>query len=218
MGGRNPRPGVRDRRRDRHQSDRGHRRRRVRGALEAVLLLTPTVLAQWSPAFRRPRSAKVLRRPLLNSSAWNADAVRDDLRAYVVEQLGGTNGVLIVDETGFLKKGERSAGVQRQYSSTAGSRTARSACSSPTPHLGGGALIDRELYLPKSWAADPERRARAAIPEEVAFAIEPAMARATLERTLVAGVPARWITAGEACDVPGHHLRSVLRRRAAGRW
>ncbi|WP_440099880.1 IS701 family transposase [Streptosporangium sp. H16] len=117
----------------------------------------------------------------------------------MVEQLGDTDGVLIVDETGFLKKGERSAGVQRQYSGTAGRIENCQigvfvAYASPR----GRALIDRELYLPKSWATDPERRTRAAIPQEVAFATKPAIARAMLERTLAAGVPARWITADEA--------------------
>ncbi|MFC3986859.1 IS701 family transposase, partial [Streptosporangium jomthongense] len=111
---------------------------------------------------------------LLNSYAWDADEVRDDLRAYVVEKLGDADGVLIVDETGFVKKGDRSAGVQRQYSGTAGRIENCQigvfvAYASPR----GRALIDRELYLPKSWLADRERCARAAIPASAAFATKP---------------------------------------------
>jgi len=135
---------------------------------------------------------------LLGRARWDADAVRDDLRAYVVEHMGEPDGVLIVDETGFLKKGTKSAGVARQYSGTAGRiensqvgvflayRTGR-----------GAAFLDRALYLPRAWAEDRPRRREAGIPEEVAFATKPEMARAMLRRALKAGVPARWVTADE---------------------
>jgi SRSO17 transposase len=95
---------------------------------------------------------------LLTSARWDADALRDDVRAYVVEQLGDHDGVLVVDETGFLKKGNKSAGVQRQYSGTAGRIENCQvgvflAYASPK----GRALVDRELYLPKEWATDVDR-------------------------------------------------------------
>ena len=135
---------------------------------------------------------------LLNAADWDADAVRDDLRAYVVEHLGDPSGVLIVDETGFLKKGTKSVGVQRQYSGTAGRREN---CQVGV-FLGyagsrGRAFLDRDLYLPKEWAADPARRREAGVPAEVAFATKPELARRMLERAFAAGVPAAWATGDE---------------------
>lgn len=136
---------------------------------------------------------------LLNAARWDPDAVRDDLRAYVVEHLGHRDGVLIVDETGFVKKGDKSVGVQRQYSGTAG-RVENCqlgvflAYASPT----GRALVDRELYLPKAWTTDPERCADAGVPAQVQFATKPAQATVMLARAFDAGVPAGWVTADEA--------------------
>ncbi|MFO0960575.1 MAG: IS701 family transposase [Isosphaeraceae bacterium] len=136
---------------------------------------------------------------LLGRSRWDADAVRDDLRSYVVEHLGEPDGVLIVDETGFLKKGTKSAGVARQYSGTAG-RIENSQVGVFLAYRSGrgAAFVDRALYLPKAWAEDPQRRRGAGIPEEAAFATKPELARAMLRRALRAGVPARWVTADEA--------------------
>src|SRR5436305_8328507 len=107
----------------------------------------------------------------LSRMRWDADAVRDDLRAYVVEQLGDPGAVLVLDETGFVKKGEKSAGVQRQYSGTAG----RVGSCQVGVFLGyasrhGHALIDRALYRPEGWAGDAGRRAGAGVPAAVAFA------------------------------------------------
>jgi SRSO17 transposase len=135
---------------------------------------------------------------LLTTTRWDADALRDDGRAYVVEQLGDPGGVLVVDETGFLKKGTKSAGVQRQYSGTAGRIENCQvgvflAYTSPK----GRALVDRELYLPAEWTSDPARRAEAHIPQQVGFATKPRLAQAMLERALDAGVPAAWVTADE---------------------
>jgi len=133
---------------------------------------------------------------LLARADWDPDAVRDDLRAYVVEQLGDPQAVLVVDETGFLKKGPKSVGVQRQYSGTAG-RIENCQIgvflgyASPT----GRTFLDRELYLPKEWAADAARRREAGVPETVAFHTKPQLARAMLERALDAALPARWVTA-----------------------
>jgi SRSO17 transposase len=135
---------------------------------------------------------------LLRRADWDVDGVRDDVRDYVVEQLGDPDGVLIADDTGFLKKGTRSAGVQRQYSGTAG-RTencqARVLLAYASKH--GHALIDRELYLPRSWTDDPERCREAGIPEEVEFATKPAQAQAMIVRAVAAGVPFAWFTADE---------------------
>src|SRR5215211_8585987 len=120
---------------------------------------------------------------LLATADWDPDRVRDDLRAYVVEHLGDAGAVLVVDETGFCKKGTTSVGVQRQYSGTAGkvdncqlggflayaSRTGR-------------AFIDRELYLPRSWINDPARCRAARVPERIGFQTKPQLARVLLER------------------------------------
>lgn len=136
---------------------------------------------------------------LLNRSAWDADAVRDDLRDYVAEHLGDTDGVLIIDETGFLKKGTKSAGVQRQYSGTAG-RTENCQLGVFLAYASahGRTLIDRELYLPQSWCADDRRRTEAAVPAKVRFATKPALGLQMLRRALDAGLLARWVTADEA--------------------
>jgi SRSO17 transposase len=132
---------------------------------------------------------------LFTDAGWDAEAVRDALRAYVVEQLGEpVSGVLVVDETGFVKKGTKSAGVARQYSGTAGRRE--------NQQIGvfllyasaqGAAFLDRALYLPEAWAADGARRAEAHIPPEMAFATKGDLARAMLARAFAAGVPAGWV-------------------------
>jgi SRSO17 transposase len=133
---------------------------------------------------------------LLNAARWDADAVRDDLQDYVVEAVGDREGVLIVDETGFLKKGTKSVGVQRQYSGTAGRIENCQigvflAYGSPR----GRAFLDRELYLPQEWASDADRRTEAGVPEAVAFATKPALAQGMLSRAFAAEVPAAWVTA-----------------------
>jgi SRSO17 transposase len=135
---------------------------------------------------------------LLWSPCWDADAVRDDVRDYVIEHLGSPRAVLAVDETGFIKKGIRSAGVQRQYSGTAG-RTENCQIGTFLCYISqaGRALIDRELYLPQSWIEDRDRCRAAAIGEHVGFATKPAQAQQMLERALAAGVPFSWFTADE---------------------
>jgi SRSO17 transposase len=149
---------------------------------------------------------------LLNAADWDADAVRDDLRAYVIEHLGHNGGVLIVDETGFLKKGTKSAGVARQYSGTAGRRENQQvgvflAYASPR----GCAFLDRALYLPETWAGDPARRTAAGIPASVAFARKVELARAMLARAFDAQIPVRWVVGD---SVYGHDdLRTWLEER-----
>src|ERR671932_1768727 len=116
---------------------------------------------------------------LLDAAHWDADAVRDDLRAYVVEHLGDARGVLVVDETGFLKKGTKSVGDARQYSGTAG-RTENCQIGVFLAYASrhGHAFIDRALYLPKDWTKNPARLQAAHVPDEIAFATKPQLALA----------------------------------------
>ncbi len=142
--------------------------------------------------------------------------MRDDLRAYVVEQLGDPEGVLVVDETGFLKKGAKSAGVQPQYSGAAG-RTANAQVGVFLTYASaqGHTFLDRALYLPASWTDDRARCQAAGIPDDVAFATKPALAQTMLARALDAGVPAAWVTADSVYgDVK--HLRVWLEARPIG--
>src|ERR671925_1018460 len=126
---------------------------------------------------------------------WDADAVRDDLRAYVVEHLGDPDAVLVLDETGFLKKGNKSAGVKRQYSGTAGRiENCQIGVFLAYASRHGRTFLDRELYLPQEWATDAARRAEAGVPEEVQFATKPQLAQRMLQRARAAGVPAAWVT------------------------
>jgi SRSO17 transposase len=135
---------------------------------------------------------------VLVGSRWDADAVRDDLRAYVVEHLGTPAGVLIVDETGFIKKGTKSAGVQRQYSGTAGrTENCQLGVFLAYGSAHGRAFLDRELYLPESWIADAARCREAGIPAGTAFATKPQLAQRMLARAFAAGVPAAWVVADE---------------------
>jgi SRSO17 transposase len=135
---------------------------------------------------------------LLDRAHWDGNAVRDDLVDYVVQELGDDDGVLVVDETGFLKKGRHSAGVQRQYSGTAGRiENCQIGVFLSYASRHGRALMDRELYLPKEWASDPERRAAAKVPDAVEFATKPQLARRMIERAVAARVPFAWITGDE---------------------
>ncbi len=135
---------------------------------------------------------------LLATARWDADAVRDDLRAYVVEHLGTDDGVLVVDETGFVKKGTKSVGVKRQYSGTAGRiENCQIGVFLAYASGRGRAFLDRALYLPREWAEDPARRTEAGVPAAVEFRTKPQLAQAMLERALAAGVPAAWVTGDE---------------------
>jgi SRSO17 transposase len=153
----------------------------------------------WTLAERAGEASPDGMQRLLRWADWDIDGARDDVRDYVVEHLEDPRAVLILDDTGFLKKGIRSAGVQRQYSGTAG-RVENCqigtflAYASPRGH----ALIDRELYLPESWTADRDRCQAAGIPDEVTFTTKPRQAMAMLARAIDAGVPFSWVTADEA--------------------
>ncbi len=150
---------------------------------------------------------------LLRRADWDIDGVRDDVRAYVAERLGDRDAVLIADDTGFLKKGLRSAGVQRQYSGTAG-RTENCQVGVFLAYASGRghALVDRELYLPESWTADRERCRSAGVPDEVEFATKPRLVMVMLERAIAGGVPFRWFTADEAYGAV-KYLRLWLEQR-----
>ena len=150
---------------------------------------------------------------LLNYARWDAEAVRDDLQGYVVEHLGDPGGVLVIDETGFLKKGTKSAGVKRQYSGTAGRiENCQIGVFVAYASRHGHALIDRELYLPESWTDDRPRCRQAGIPDQVGFHTKPQLARRMLARTLDAGVPVAWVTADEVYGQDGR-LRRWLEER-----
>lgn len=150
---------------------------------------------------------------LLNHARWDPDEVRDDLGDYVVEHLGDQGGVLVVDETGFLKKGTKSAGVQRQYSGTAGRiENCQIGVFLAYASRHGHALVDRELYLPKSWTEDRPRCREAGIPDQVGFHTKPQLARRMLARALDAKVPVAWVTADEVYGGDGR-LRRWLEER-----
>ena len=145
---------------------------------------------------------------LLRTARWDADAVRDDLRAYVVEHLGEADAVLVVDETGFVKKGDKSAGVARQYSGTAGRiENCQMGVFLADASARGRAFLDRELYLPQVWVDDAARRRGAGIPEAVTFQTKPQLARRLLERAFAAGVPAAWVTGDEVYGNDGGFRR-----------
>jgi SRSO17 transposase len=150
---------------------------------------------------------------LLGRGHWSADALRDIVRDYVFEALGDADGVLVVDETGFVKKGEHSAGVARQYSGAAG-RIENSQVGVFVAYASrfGQALIDRRLYLPETWASDAKRRARAHVPEEIAFATKIEMARELLASALDAGARCRWVLA-DALYGGDSRLRRMLEER-----
>jgi SRSO17 transposase len=151
---------------------------------------------------------------LLAGAVWDHDKVRDDVRDYLLEHLADPAAVLVVDETGDLKKGAHTVGVARQYTGTAGKvDNAQVAVYLAYATTAGHGVIDRELYLPQGWTGDPARCQAAGVPDQVEFATKPELARVMLERALEAGVPAGWVTADEVYgNSPA--LRSWLETRA----
>jgi len=172
----------------------------------------------WTIAERAGHSSPHALQHLLARAVWDTDGVRDDLRSYVVDRLTipGEQAVLVVDETGDLKKGTATVGVQRQYTGTAG----RIENAQVAVYLGlvgerGHTFIDRALYLPKSWTEDPDRRQQAGVPDDVTFATKPVLAAAMITRAVTGGVPVSWVTGDEvygACP----QLRDRIRRHGLG--
>jgi SRSO17 transposase len=152
---------------------------------------------------------------ILGRGRWDADALRDIVREYVVETLAEPDAVLVVDETGFLKQGKASCGVARQYTGSAGKITnCQIGVFAAYVSGWGHAFIDRALYLPKAWADDPARRAAAHVPQEIAFATKPHLARAMVERAIAAGVPFAWVVGDSIYGVSA--VAMALRRAGKG--
>jgi SRSO17 transposase len=150
---------------------------------------------------------------VLSHVLWDEGTARDLCRVYAVERLGSVDAVLVVDETGFLKKGRHSAGVARQYSGTAGRiENSQVGVFLAYGSREGHALVDRRLYLPEAWAADVERRRAAKIPDDVPFLTKPEIAREMVARALDAGVPCEWVL-GDAVYGADRRLRVMLERR-----
>jgi SRSO17 transposase len=153
---------------------------------------------------------------LLSRAVWDADAVRDDVRDAAVEHLGDTDAMLVVDETGDIKKGTRSVGVQRQYTGTAGRiENSQVGVFLTYTTTTGHTLIDRELYLPRCWTGDADRCAAAGVPADTGFATKPALASRMILRALDAGVPAGWV-AGDEVYGGNPTLRADLETRQVG--
>ncbi|KOG64694.1 transposase [Streptomyces griseoflavus] len=166
----------------------------VRGRLGPVSRKNSWQLAEYAG---HPHPYKL--QHLLSKGRWDPAELRDEVQEYVAERLGAPDGVLIVDDTGFLKKGTVSAGVQRQYSGTAG-RTENCQIGVFTAYASGRgrALVDRELYLPRSWTEDPARCRAARVPADRRFATKIELARALVLRALASALPISWVTADSA--------------------
>jgi SRSO17 transposase len=152
---------------------------------------------------------------LLGRAQWDADALRDVVRDYVVETLAEPDAVVVIDETGFLKQGKASCGVARQYTGSAGKITnCQIGVFAAYVSRHGHAFIDRALYLPKAWTGDPTRRAAAHVPAGTAFATKPQLARAMIARAIAAGVPFAWVTGDSVYGVG--EVEMMLRRAGKG--
>ena len=153
---------------------------------------------------------------LLYQAAWRADTARDELLRYTIEVFGDADGIGVVDETGFLKKGSHSVGVKRQYSGTAGKiENCQIGTFLSYATAKGHVFLDRRLYLPQEWCNDPARRAEAKVPPDVVFQTKPAQALAMLRHAWEAGVPMRWV-AGDEIYGEAVALRDAI--AASGRW
>jgi SRSO17 transposase len=190
-------------------------RRRAKGLLLALLADLPRKNC-WTIAEHAGDRSPDGMQHLMNRASIDTDGLRDDLRAYVVEHLGDADAVLVGDETGDVKKGTHTVATQRQYTGTAGRiENAQVAVYLTYASRHGHAMIDRELYLPKSWATDPDRCAGAGVPDEVEFATKPKLATTMIGRALDAGVPARWVAADEVYGADPQ-LRGELEHREVG--
>ena len=190
---------------------RSEQRQRVKAYLQA--LLSPVERKNsWQLAECSGEATPDGMQRLLSTAVWDADVVRDELRRYVRDRLGSEQAVLVVDETGFLKQGDKSAGVKRQYSGTAGrveNCQVGVFLAYTTPQ--GTAFIDRELFLPKEWVGDLPRRRKAHIPDGVTGATKPELAKTMLQRAFDGGVKAAWVTGDAAYS--GYGVRSWLEEK-----
>ena len=190
-------------------------RRRMAAFVRGLLAGLPRVNC-WSIAEHAGEDGPRGMQRLLSAAVWDQDGVRDDLREYVLEHFADPGAVLVIDETGDLKKGTMTVGTQRQYTGTAGrTENAQVAVYLAYAAPGGSAFVDRALYLPRSWTDDPGRCRTAGVPGGVAFATKPALARQMIGRTLDAGTPAGWVTADEVYG-QDPKLRADLARRGLG--
>ena len=192
----------------RSRFSRAEPRRRVRTYLQG-LVSSVERKNSWQLAEHVGEPTPTGMQRLLASASWDAEAVRDELQAYVVAQLGDPEAVLIIDETGFPKQGTHSVGVARQYSGTTGRRENQQ-IGVFIAYAGrrGCALIDRALYLPEAWATDPERRRAGGVPETVEFATKSELAQTMLARAFAAELPAAWVVADTVYG--GEELRRWL--------
>jgi SRSO17 transposase len=190
-------------------------RRRARAFVEGLLADLPRKNC-WTIAEHAGDATPDGMQNLLSRAKWDADAVRDDVRDAAVQCLGEVEAMLVVDETGDIKKGVCSVGVQRQYTGTAGRiENSQVGVFLTYSTKAGHTLIDRELYLPRSWTNAQNRCAAAGVPEDTAFATKPALASRMILRALDAGVPARWVAADEVYG-GNPTLRSELEQRQVG--
>jgi len=170
----------------------------------------------WTIAEHRGEESPAALQHLLSRACWDADAVRDDLRGYVTDAFGEPDAILVIDETGDLKHGDHSVGVQRQYTGTAGRiENAQVAVFVTYAARRGHALIDRALYLPRAWTDDQQRCAAAGVPADIGFATKPALATTMLIRAVEAGVPAGWV-AGDEVYGADPILRATVRELGLG--
>ena len=190
-------------------------RRRMAAFLRGLLAGLPRVNC-WSIAEHAGERCPRGMQRLLSAAVWDEAGMRDDLRGYVLEHFADPAAVMVVDETGDLKKGTATVGTQRQYTGTAGrTENAQVAVYLAYAAPAGSAFIDRALYLPRSWTDDPPRCQAAGIPEDVAFATKPALATEMITRALDAGAPAGWVAADEVYG-QDPRLRAELARRGLG--
>jgi SRSO17 transposase len=190
-------------------------RRRMASFVRGLLAGLPRVNC-WSIAEHAGDGCPRGMQRLLSAAVWDEAGVRDDLRGYVLEHFADPGAVLVVDETGDLKKGTATVGVQRQYTGTAGrTENAQVAVYLAYAAAAGATFIDRALYLPRSWTDDPDRCRAAGVPQDTAFATKPALAKAMITRALDAGTPAAWVTADEVYG-QDPALRGELGRRGLG--
>ncbi|MFC7264644.1 IS701 family transposase [Streptomyces lutosisoli] len=198
-----------------HRFRRVELRRRMRDYVRG--LLAPVARKNsWQLAEKAGHATPDGLQHLLAGAKWQPDDIRDDLQQYIADKLGEDSGVLIVDDTGFIKKGITSAGVQRQYSGTAGrTENCQIGVFAAYASVRGRALVDRELYLPKSWTEDRERCRAAKVPDEREFATKGELARHMVLRALASPLPIAWVTADSAYG-QDNRFRRLLEQSGAG--